>query len=124
MDIKSKIGNIQESSASSLTGITQIREIITEVNDIVATIASAMEEQASATREIAENILQVSSGIQDVNNNVSESSTVTGEISKDILSVNQAAGVMADRSEQVNGKASELTDLATQLERLVNQFKV
>ncbi len=124
MDIKSKIGNIQESSASSLTGITQIREIITEVNDIVATIASAMEEQASATREIAENILQVSSGIQDVNNNVSESSTVTGEISKDILSVNRAAGVMADRSEQVNGKASELTDLATQLERLVNQFKV
>ena len=124
MDIKSKIGNIQDSSSSSLAGITQIQEIITEVNDIVATIASAMEEQASATREIAENIVQVSSGIQDVNNNVSESSTVTGDISKDILNVNQAAGAMADRSEQVNGKAGELTDLATQLEKLVNQFKV
>ncbi|WP_022666416.1 HAMP domain-containing methyl-accepting chemotaxis protein [Desulfospira joergensenii] len=124
MDIKQKIDNIQESASSSLSGMTGIADIISNVNDIVATIAAAVEEQSSATREIAENVSQVSAGIQEVNVNVSQTSAVTGEISKDISRVNQSASDMAERSEQVNGRAVELSQLAVELKQLVNQFKI
>lgn len=124
MDIRNRIDNIQQSSSDSLSGITEIAGIIGEVNDIVATVSAAIEEQSAATREIAENITHVSSGIQDVNINVNQSSTVTGDISNDISGVNRSAGEMADMSGQVNRKASALTELAAGLDELVKQFRV
>ena len=124
MDIKEKIVHIQKSSAGTLTGMGEISEVITQVNDIVATIAAAVEEQSAATREIAENINQASSGIEEVNQNVSESSVVAHDITKDISDVNQAASEMADRSTQVQESAEELSKLAASLDSMVGRFKI
>ncbi len=124
MDIKAKIDNIQESSSGTLVGMNEISTVISEVNDIVATIATAVEEQSSATSEISENISQASQGIEEVNQNVSESSIVVAEITKDISDVNQSSSEMADRSGQVSLSAEDLSKLAAKLDEMVGQFKV
>lgn len=124
MDIKTKINNIQESANGTLAGMGKISEVITEVNDIVATIATAVEEQSAATREIADNISQASTGIEEVNQNVNQSSTVADEITKDISDVNQSSKEMAGRSDQVTQSAEDLSKLAGQLDQLVGRFKV
>lgn len=123
-DIKHKITNIQKSSTVTLTGINEISQVIASVNEIVGTIATAVEEQSSATREIAENVTQVSTGIQEVNENVNQNSTVISDITKEIAEVNQSAGEMSNSSHQVQMSAQELSALGEQLNSMAGRFKV
>ena len=124
LEIKGKIGAIQGSTAETVTEIDQISKIINDVNEIVTTIASAVEEQSVTTKEIAGNVAQASQGIQEVNENVSQSSTVSGEIASDISGVNQSAGEMSNSSAQVNLSAEEMTRMGAKLNEMVGKFKV
>jgi len=123
-EIKSRIEGIQTSISGTITDIEQVPKVINEVNEIVSTIATAVEEQSVTTREIAENVAQASKGIQEVTENVTQSTSVSGEIAKDITEVNQAASEMANSSSQVNMSAGELSKLGEQLKEMVGQFKV
>jgi methyl-accepting chemotaxis protein len=62
LEIKEKIQNIQGSTDGTVKGINEISEVIRSVNEIVGTIATAVEEQSAATKEIASNIAQASRG--------------------------------------------------------------
>lgn len=124
MDIKAKIDNIQESSAGSLSSIEEISMVISDVNDIVSTIATAVQEQSSATSEITQNISQASLGIEEVNTNVNQSSTVIAEISKDISDVNQSSTEIAEKSDKVKLSAKDLSKIAARLDEMVSQFKI
>jgi len=124
LEIKEKISGIQESSTVTVTEIERISKIINDVNEIVSTIATAVEEQSVTSRDIAENIVQASQGIQEVTENVAQSSTVSGEIAKDISEVNQASSEMSNSSSQVNLSAEELSKLSEQLKEMVGRFKI
>lgn len=124
LDIKKQIGGIQDSTGSTVTSIEQIGQVIENVNEIVSTIATAVEEQSTSTQEIADNISQVSNGIGEVNENVAQSAKVAGEITQAITEVNQAAGEMANSSSQVRLSAEELSQLAEQLNEMVGRFKL
>ncbi len=123
-DIKQRIEGIQGTTAGTVSDIERISKIINDVNEIVSTIATAVEEQSVTTREIASNVVQVSGGINDVNRNVAQSSSVAGQIAADISEVNQAANEMSNSSSQLNINAEKLTNLAVQLNELVGKFKV
>jgi methyl-accepting chemotaxis protein len=124
LDIKNQINDVQQTTEASVTEINQISEVISGVNDIVATIAAAVEEQTAATREIANNIAQASQGIQEVNENVSQSSTVAGDITEDISKVNLAATGISESSKQVQGSSEDLHRMAKELNTIVGSFKV
>jgi methyl-accepting chemotaxis protein len=124
MEIKEKIGAIQGSTDGTVSEINQISKIINDVNEIVSTIATAVEEQSVTTKEIAGNVAQASQGIQEVNENVAQSSKVAGEIANDIAGVNQSAGEMSNSSAQVNLSAEELTKMGTKLNKMVGKFKI
>lgn len=124
LEIKGKIGAIQGSTAETVTEIDQISKIINDVNEIVTTIATAVEEQSVTTKEIAGNVAQASQGIQEVNENVSQSSNVSAEIASDISGVNQSAVEMSNSSAQVNLSAEELTRMGAKLNEMVGKFKV
>ncbi len=124
MDIKNKIDNIQQSADVTHVGMNEITEVISTVNEIVATIATAVEEQSYATKEITENISQASTGIQEVNQNINQSSVVAGEITKDITLVNESAGKIANRSHEVNSNSGDLSTIVEKLNEMVGQFKV
>ncbi len=123
-DIKDKIGGIQGTTSTTVVQINEINKVITEVNDVVANIATAVEQQSTATKEIASNVAQASQGIQEVNENVSQSSSVASEISKEIADVNGSTNEMSTSSSQVNLSAQELSQLSEQLKGMVDQFKI
>ena len=123
-DIKEKIEGIQGTTSTTVGQISEITQVITDVNEVVATIATAVEEQSSATRDIATNVAQASRGIQEVNENVNQSSSVSGEISRDIADVSVSMNEMSTSSSQVNLSAQELSKLSETLKQMVDQFKV
>ena len=98
--------------------------IIENVNDIVGTIAAAVEEQSVSSQEIATNISQASQGIEEVNQNVNQTSSVSTSISGDIAKVNQGVQDISLNSTLLNTKAGELGQLAAQLQQIVGRFKV
>jgi methyl-accepting chemotaxis protein len=123
-EIRTQIESVQTCTEASVKEIEDIVKVIGKVDDIVSSIAAAVEEQSATTSDIANNIAQASAGIQEVNENVSQSSTVTATITQDIAEVNHAAVEMTRSSSQVNMKADDLSGLAAKINSLVGKFKV
>ncbi len=124
LEIKSKINDIQDSTKETIVDIEQITKIITDINDIVSTIASAVEEQSVTTNEVSGNLVQASQGVKEVNENVAQSNMVSQDIAKDIDKVSRSANEMLNNSSLVNSSSEELNNLAQQLKELVGKFKV
>ncbi len=124
LDIKNQIAGVQGTTQSSIVEINQISTIINSVNEIVATISTAVGEQSAATEEIANNIAQASQGLGEVNENVNQSSAVAGSITQDIAGVNQASNEISTSSRQVKLSAETLKALADELQGIVNTFKI
>jgi methyl-accepting chemotaxis protein len=123
-EIKKKVDDIQATTQGTVTQISAITEVVNQVNEIVATIATAVEEQSATTREIATNVTQASGGIGEVTQKVSQNSQFSSSISEEITEVSHAAGEMANSSGQVNLRAGELAELSSALNELVGRFKV
>lgn len=123
-NIKGKIEGIQVSTTSSVTETEEVIKVINNINDIVSTIAAAVEEQSVSTQEIARNISGVSQGISEVNVNLTEATSATEEITGDIADVNQASGDMTRSSAQVSKNAHDLSKLAIELEEMTGRFKL
>ena len=124
LEIKGKIENIQGSTDGTVKGIGEISDVIHSIDEIVATIAIAVEEQSASTHEIASNVAQASQGLQEVNENVNQSSTVASEISNDISGVNESSSGIAGSSDQVRNSAENLRQMAGELKAIVCSFKV
>ncbi len=122
-EIKGKIDGIQGSTQETVVEIEKISKVIDSVNDIVATIATAVEEQSVTTKDISENLHQASLGIQEVNENVVQTSSVSGEISGDIADVSTTVTGVAQNSASVKTNAEELSALAEELNKLVGTFR-
>jgi len=124
LDIKTKIQGIQQATGITVTEINEIQKVISDIDQIVATIAAAIEEQTATTREIAENVSQASAGITEVNENVAQSSTVAGEIASDIAEVNSRAVEMNQASSRVKDNAGDLSGIASNLKQMIAKFTV
>jgi len=123
-DIRTKINGIQSATGSAVTDIGQIVKVISDVNEIVTTIAAAIEEQSAVTREVATNINQATTGVQDASSRSSEMSGVSRDIAQDITAVDSITSDIRSGGEQVQASAEELSKLAEQLKGLVGQFRV
>jgi methyl-accepting chemotaxis protein len=122
--IKSQIEGIQSSTDETVTEIRDITEVINKVNEIVSTIAAAIEEQAATTGEIGGNVQQAAIGISEVNENVAHTSTVASDIAGDIGQISAIADGMTDSSGKVNISADSMAGLASTLDEMVKRFKV
>ncbi len=122
--IKTRIETIQNSTSSTVDEIEGVAKIIENVNEIVGTIATAVEEQSATTREISENMGQASSGLQEVSENVAQSTSVANEIAKDIGDVNENSNTVLKNSGLVSDNSAELKKLAGDLQELISQFKL
>jgi methyl-accepting chemotaxis protein len=123
-EIRNKIDDIQQSTSISVKEIISVTKVIEEVNEIVGTIAAAIEQQSAATKEIASNVAQASVGTNEVSSNVSQTSAVANEIAQDISNVNMAAKDVSQSSTQVSQSAVNLSELSEKLNDMVKKFKV
>ena len=104
-DIGGEIGSMQGATASAVAAIKQITQTITHINEISATIASAIAQQGAATEEIARNAQQTAVGTAEVSRvigNVTTAADNTGELA------NQMQQASAQLSEQYEGLNSEV----------------
>ncbi len=123
-DIRARIEGVQSSTSNGIQEIDKIGHVIREVSDIVGVIASAIEEQAASTRGISQNISEASIGVADANSRVAESSSVSGEIARDIHAVRQIATEISTESQSMSAGAAGLSALAEELNRSVAQFQI
>jgi methyl-accepting chemotaxis protein len=117
-EIKEKISAIQGSTAGAVADIDKIVQVIRDVNEIVMSIAAAIQEQATVTQDIAGNIAQASSGVRDANSRIAQTATVSDSIAKEIAELSGASGQVTSAS------AVALTQLAEKLSQIVSQFKM
>ncbi|NOX33498.1 MAG: HAMP domain-containing protein [Deltaproteobacteria bacterium] len=122
--IKERVQGIQSSTDGTVDEILNISNVVTEINEIVGTIAAAVEEQSVTTREIAQNVSQASSGISDVNENVSQGSLASRQVAKEIAEITASTTQMADASLEVKSNSDQLSNLADHLAEIMGKFKV
>jgi len=122
-EIKERIEGIQSSTGVTVDGIRRISGIITEIDAIVSTIATALEEQNATMGELTSNILQAGDGISEVSENVAESSSVSQQISTDISDVTSAVNEISAGTSIVRDNSEELRALAQSLQELIEKFK-
>jgi len=107
-EISEQVAAIQSASDQTVAAIRNVVEVITEIDQIGVAIASAIEEQGSATKEIARNIQQAAHGTQEVASNIS--------------GVQQAATDAGAAATQVLGAAEQVSQQSKDLAGQVNRF--
>jgi methyl-accepting chemotaxis protein len=95
-------------ASECVSAIDSISHTIRDISVVATTIASAVEEQGSATREIARSVRQAAVG--------------TSEVSKNVVGASQAAGQSRDLAENVLVAAGELGQHASLLFNSVDTF--
>ena len=109
-EISQKIDAIQTDTKAAVEAIGEVSGIINQVNDISSTIASAVEEQTATTNEIGRNVSDAARG--------------TSEIARNITLVAQATLQTTSGAKDTQTAAHALTEMASQLQLLVNRFKI
>jgi len=123
-EIKEKIDSIQVTTKGTVSEIENISGIINKVNEIIVTIALAIEEQSSSTQEISGNVNQASAGIQEVNSKVVDSSVAFDQVARNLDHMNQVSSNMSQQCSEVNDNTHATSKLANQLKELVGQFQL
>jgi methyl-accepting chemotaxis protein len=109
-DISQRIAAIQTDAKSAVEAIKTISGIIGRVNDISATIATAVEEQSATTNEMSRNVSEAAKG--------------SGEVAKNITGVAHAAQSTSSGATESQKAAQHLAQMSTELRELVGQFKI
>ncbi len=121
-DIKQQIEAIQLTSKETMGEMESVNKVINDINNIIVTIATAIEKQSAVTREITSNISQVSQGSKEVNANISESSVAIDRTNEDISSMDATALTISENSAHIAKNLEKLKEMAKALTNIVNRF--
>jgi methyl-accepting chemotaxis protein len=108
-EITEKIRAIQDDTRSSMTAIAQIRQVIDRINEISGSIASEVAEQSISTSEMEKSITQATAASTEIADNISN-------VARTAENTSRGAG-------EVQKAAAGLSQVATDLRKLVGQFK-
>lgn len=109
-DITKRIADIQSGAKGAVEAIALISTIVGQVNDFASTVAAAVEEQSATMNEMSRNVTEAAKGL--------------GEVSQNIGGVAQAAQSTSVGAADTHTAAKELALLSTQLQEIVQQFKL
>ncbi len=115
IEIGRKINAMRDTTGGTIEEIGKISEVINHINEIVSSIATAVEEQAVTTRDISDNIAQASDGIKEMTTAVNEAALAVQEVNENIVQAARSARSIAEDIEDVNRESSTIKDIAAQL---------
>jgi methyl-accepting chemotaxis protein len=103
-EIRGQIASMQNVTTTAVSAIRNIGQVIGEINDVTTSIATAVEQQGTATREIARNIQHAAGGTSQVSATivgVSNASAEAGSAANEVLNASaplrrEAEGLRAD----------------------------
>ena len=108
-EVSTMVTDIQEDTLQAVTGINQISKIITQIDEIQASIVVAVDKQTQATAEIAHNVKRAASS----------SNEIAGKIS---TIADGAQKTRADATDSMEA-AKKLASMAETLQQVVAQFE-
>jgi methyl-accepting chemotaxis protein len=109
-EIASKVQALQSDARAAAEAVTKIGEVVGRIDAFQGSIASAVEEQSSATAEIGRN--------------VSEAAQASGQITRRVTGVADSVRATADGTARVREVSTALEEMAHSLRGLVAQFRV
>jgi methyl-accepting chemotaxis protein len=109
-DITRKIATIQQDTAGAVAAIAEIGGIVDQINGLQTAIAGAVEEQTATTNEMSRNLHEGARG--------------TNQIAENMVGVVKAAQDTSEGAARSLGAARELARMATDLQRLVADYKL
>ncbi|MGO9085795.1 MAG: methyl-accepting chemotaxis protein [Terriglobales bacterium] len=109
-EISRKVTAIQTDTKSTVEAIGTITGVISQINDISGTIATAVEEQSASTNETTRNVGDAAKGSEDITRNIE--------------GVSEAARGTSVSAQESQKAANDLAEMAQRLRILVEQFKI
>jgi methyl-accepting chemotaxis protein len=122
--IRQRIDGVQGATQSVDNAVDRFAQVFQQVGGIVESIAAVIKEQATAMREMAENIATASSMVSESGNLAGKNAHVASSITQEIAKVNEATAQMAQISRETLLSATNLAQLATELNALVGRFRL
>lgn len=98
-EVAAQVAGIQSATKDSLTGIQSIGQVISQIDGIASTIASAIEQQGAATQEISRSVQAAAQGTQEVSQNIGEVTNAAGETGTMASLVLNASTALANQTE-------------------------
>ncbi|MCP4720757.1 MAG: methyl-accepting chemotaxis protein [Desulfobacteraceae bacterium] len=123
-EIKTQIQMIQTETGQAVDIISNVADIVFNVNDLSSTIAAAIEEQSATTREISVNINKASEAGQDISTHIGQTSDVADEVATEVSGINHMSDELLGNSTKVNDNARELAQIANSLNEMASKFKI
>jgi methyl-accepting chemotaxis protein len=123
-DIKKRIQAVQQSTTSASHDIGEVVSVIKDMNEIVHTIATAIEEQSVVTKDIANSIAQVTMGVQETAERVNQSSQATESVAQEIAGVSMLAQELNVIGEQLKSSTDLLSTSSNTMGSLLARFKL
>ncbi len=123
-EIKSEIGMIQTETGQTVDIISNVSDIVFNINELSSTIAAAIEEQSATTREISVNINRASQAGQDISTQIGQTSKVADGVATDVSGINHMSDELFENSTKVNENARELAEIANNLKEMASRFKI
>ncbi|KJV10174.1 chemotaxis protein, partial [Elstera litoralis] len=103
-EINRQIGATQAVTQEAVAAINSILTRITDINEIAATVAAAVEQQSAATAEIARNVQQAAEGTQEISDTIGGVTDVAGQ-------TGQTAGRVLAAAQGLTTQAAALRDV-------------
>lgn len=123
-NIRARIEAIQGATASAISSIRAISDVISHVNEVAQNIASSVEEQSLTNKQISENVNQTAKAVEKVASGVSETALASREITEGFAKIDAIIVTSANGADESMASARELSILAADMSQAVGRFKV
>ncbi|MBO1317283.1 methyl-accepting chemotaxis protein [Acanthopleuribacter pedis] len=123
-EISGKIGIMQTTAASTADEMATIKKIMTDVDQIVSLIASAVTQQTATVQSISDTVTGIAAGINQGSATVSESAQISQNMSFDIKQVNEATEEVRNVGARIKESSLALTEMAEELNKTMARFQL
>ena len=122
-EIQTRIDQVQKVSQTTIAGIIEATEIVSNNTDVVSTIASAVEEQTATVNEIGNSLADASEKLGYSNEKVSKASVYADDMAKMADSVTEAIHEVDQAVGSILDTSKSLKELAENSAKMTRQFR-
>jgi methyl-accepting chemotaxis protein len=122
-EIQIRIDQVQKVSQTTIAGILEATEIVSNNTDVVSAIASAVEEQTATVNEIGSSISDASEKLGYSNDKVSKASVYADDMAKMADSVTEAINEVDEAVQSIFTTSDSLKKLADNSAKMTQQFR-
>jgi len=121
-EIALRIAEIQNNTAQAVSQISDITDVIGNINLISQTIVAAVGQQATTVGEISSSVTETASVASTIAQSVAASAAGIAEVASNIEGMHLAAADTSDGVQSIKLRTNQLAELAGQSESIVRQF--